>query len=80
MIDFEEIATKSQEKNYLMESDDFENYSFTISDSRISIEKVDFGGNGKINFQLKIPDDVKVDTIATKLNYKYDGFFKWKGW
>lgn len=79
MIDFEEIATKSQEKNYLMESDDFENYSFTISDSRISIEKVDFGGNGKINFQLKIPDDVKVDTIATKLNYKYDGFFNTHG-
>lgn len=75
LISFDKIATSAQEKNYLMETDDFENYSFTVSDNRISIEKADFGGNGKINFQLKIPDDVKVDTIVTKLNYEYDGFF-----
>jgi hypothetical protein len=75
VLNFTKISTSAQEKNYLMETDDFENYSFSLSDNRISIEKADFGGNGKINFQLKIPDNVKVDTILTKLNYTYDGFF-----
>ncbi|MBN2766586.1 MAG: hypothetical protein JXR27_09465 [Paludibacteraceae bacterium] len=75
LISFDKIATSAQEKNYLMETDDFENYSFTVSDNRISIEKANFGGSGKINFQLKILDDVKVDTIVAKLNYEYDGFF-----
>jgi hypothetical protein len=75
LINFTKLPTTIQKKSYLIEQDDFDNYSFTVSDNRISLQKVAFASNGKINFQLKIADDVKVDTIVTKLNYNFEGVF-----
>lgn len=75
LINFTKVPTTVEKKSYLIEQDDFENYNFSVSDNRISLQKVAFASNGKINFQLKIADDVKVDTIVTKLNYNFDGIF-----